>query len=84
MGALLLNDIVNPKSPALPSHKLPNDNPVWLFSTSAFHGGIWRNAFTINSIGEIAATAFYINKYKVHVAGGVAALVAYVSWLVQP
>ena len=57
---------------------------MWLFSTSAFHGGIWRNAFTINSIGEIAATAFYINKYKVHVAGGVAALVAYVSWLVQP
>jgi hypothetical protein len=84
MGALLLNDICNPKSPALPTSTLLGNNPIALFSTSSFHGGIWRNAFTINSIGEIAATSYYLKQYKVYLAGAVAGLVAYVSWLVQP
>ncbi len=88
MGALLLNDICNPASPASPrtaAGTLPGgNNPIHLFSTCSFHGGIWRNAFTINSIGEIAATSFYLKKYRTYLVAATAGIVAYVSWLARP
>jgi len=49
MAALLLHDIVDLKSVAYPAHKL--SNPFELFAIGGFHGGIWRTAYTMNSLG---------------------------------
>ena len=81
MGALLIHDISYMHSVAQPQEKL--DNPLLLFSSGSFHGGIWRNAFTIGSIGEVAATAFYLKKFAFHLVLTSAAIVGYASWLMQ-
>ncbi len=60
-----------------------DNNPICLFSVSAFHGGIWRNAFTIDSIGAVSATTFYVKHYALHLVASVGALAAYVAWLVK-
>mmetsp|Transcript_1300 Transcript_1300/g.2391 ORF Transcript_1300/g.2391 Transcript_1300/m.2391 type:complete len:533 (-) Transcript_1300:30-1628(-) len=54
MGALLVYDVMCPSSVAHPSAK-KLDNPLLLFSENAFHGGMWRMAFKMDSIGEVAA-----------------------------
>lgn len=81
MGALLIHDVCNPASKAQPS--TPLSNPTLQFSVGAFHGGIWRCAFTIDSIGALAATAFYLDRYKAGIVGGVAALGGWVAWVAQ-
>lgn len=60
-----------------------DNNPICLFSVSAFHGGIWRNAFTIDSIGAVAATSFYVKHYALHLVASGAAFSAYIAWLVK-
>ena len=60
------------------------DNPVGLFSSSSFHGGIWRNAFTVNSIGEVAAASYYLKHFALHISAAVAAAVAWSAWLMAP
>merc|ERR1711916_193428 len=72
MGTLLINDIRNEDSPANPSVKL--DSPMQICSFNSFHGVVWRNGFKINSIGEVAALAYYVNVYMFQIfAGAVAA-----------
>lgn len=72
MGTLLINDIRNEDSPANPSVKL--DSPMQICSFNSFHGGVWRNGYKINSIGEVAALAYYVNVYMFQIfAGAVAA-----------
>jgi len=80
MGALLIHDIRNPKSVANPSY--PLNNPQELFASGAFHGGVWRMAYKMNSIGAVAAVAYYLGAYKVFVAGFFAAIAAGVSYIV--
>jgi len=81
MGALLIHDVANPKSVAHPS--VPLANQILLFSGNSFHGGIWRNAFTIDSIGAVAAVAYYLNKYAPYLGVGAASFGAYLAWLIQ-
>jgi len=81
MGAILIHDFRNTKSVAHPNIKL--SNPQQLFSSGAFHGGIWRMAYKMNSIGEIAALAYYVkNNYYILGIVGVA-LVATISYIVM-
>jgi hypothetical protein len=61
MGALLVHDICNPKSKAHPAFKLRN--PVDLFKFGAFHGGVWRCGYKVDSIGETAAVRYYLGQY---------------------
>jgi len=75
MAALLLFDVLEPKSPANPRNKM--DHPLCLFSHGSFHGGIWRGAYKIDSIGVISALCYYLKIYgpqimAVVVAGGAA------------
>jgi len=49
MAALMIHDIVDTSSVAYPEYKLAN--PFELFSIGGFHGGNWRTAYTINSLG---------------------------------
>lgn len=60
MGALLLHDVLNPKSSAQPNSKLSLDTPLGLFSEGAFHGGVWRNGFLMNTIGELSAISYMV------------------------
>jgi hypothetical protein len=50
---MLFNDINNTESPAHPAnreaHKITNT--LELFAKGGFHGGVWRCAFTIDSVG---------------------------------
>jgi len=72
MGALLIHDIRNPKSFAHP--ETPLTSPLQLFAGGAFHGGVWRMGYKMNSIGEMAAVTYYIQIYKAYLAAGLVAL----------
>ena len=65
MAALLIHDIRNPSSPAHPS--FPLRNPLELFKYNSFHGGLWRCAYTINSIGEVSALIHFIKVGKLYI-----------------
>ena len=58
---------------------VPLANPIELFRHGSFHGGIWRQAYKIGSIGEMAAVLFYLRQALPYAAmglsGGVAAAV---------
>jgi len=64
MGALLINDINNEESIANPKNKL--SSPLELFAKGSFHGGIWRMAYKMDSIGVFSALAYYLSIYKVY------------------
>merc|ERR1712154_245474 len=50
MSAILFSDLNNAKSAGNPKSKL--NNPNQLFSFGSFHGGNWRCAYMVDSIGE--------------------------------
>eukprot|EP00051_Salpingoeca_urceolata_P027182 m.480339 g.480339 ORF g.480339 m.480339 type:complete len:781 (+) comp21794_c0_seq1:714-3056(+) len=81
MGALLIHDIRNPKSKSYPKNKLLTDesNPIELFAPGSFHGGIWRGAFKIGSIGEAAALFWVVSSNKIVTLVGASGLVAAVA-----
>ena len=58
MGALLLRDVADPATPSNPT--LPLKNPLQLFSFGSFHGGVWRMAYTIDSIGTASVLAYLL------------------------
>lgn len=62
MAALLIYDVANEKSIANP--QTPTTNPWDLFSYNAFHGGVWRSAYKMTSVGEMAAALHFFDKAK--------------------
>jgi len=80
MGALLIHDVRNHKSFANPDTRLAS--PLQLFAGGAFHGGVWRMAYKMNSIGEISAVAYYLKEYKSYLAAAVTGLVGLGSYIV--
>merc|ERR1711879_4555 len=58
MGAILVDDLKDPSSPANPEVKLAN--PLALFAKRSAHGGAHRIAFTMGSIGEASAIAYLL------------------------
>jgi len=58
MSAILFNDINNEKSNKNPKTKTYK-NPNQLFSYGSFHGGVWRCAFTIDSVGESSVLLYF-------------------------
>jgi len=57
MSAILIHDINNPKAVARPD--VPLRNPLEMFKNS-FHGGIWRAAYKVNSIGEVSVLVHFV------------------------
>ena len=57
MIAILFHDLNNPDSVANPKTALANPNQ--LFSSGSFHGGVWRCAYTIDSIGESSVLLYF-------------------------
>ena len=74
MFALLVNDLRNPKSAANP--KVTLGNPQELFSHNAVHGGLWRCAYTLDSLGVPAAVSYYLIKGAPIIAAALAVIVA--------
>lgn len=59
MAAMLIHDVSNDKVPANPKNKLRN--PLELFTYGSWHGGVWRMAYKIDSIGEPAAVMYLLS-----------------------
>jgi len=61
MGALLIQDVLNPNSPAKAASiaKLPNH--LHIFASNQFHGGVFRAGFRFESMGVVSA-AFVLAK----------------------
>ena len=57
MSALLFSDLNNAKSVANPKTKIGNPNQ--LFSYGSFHGGAWRCAYEVDSIGETSVLIYF-------------------------
>ena len=83
MIAILFNDLNNPKSVANPKNALANPNQ--LFSSGSFHGGVWRCAYTIDSIGESSVLLYFSRvaaPYVLAVGGvGIAAAAKYLGYV---
>lgn len=60
MGALLLRDVSDSSTPSNPS--LPLKHPLQLFSFGSFHGGVWRMAYTVDSIGTPSVLAYLLTR----------------------
>jgi len=66
MSAILFSDLNNPKSMANPKNKL--SNPQQLFSHNGFHGGLWRCAYEVDSIGETSVLIYFYRASASYIA----------------
>jgi len=57
MIAILFHDLNNPTSVANPKTALANPNE--LFASGSFHGGLWRCAYEVDSIGECSVLLYF-------------------------
>jgi hypothetical protein len=58
MSAILVHDLSNPQAVANPN--VPLKNPLEMFKYNSFHGGIWRIAYKVGTIGEVSALIHFI------------------------
>lgn len=83
MIAILFNDLNNRKSVANPKNALANPNQ--LFASGSFHGGVWRCAYTIDSIGESSVLLYFSRvaaPYVLTLGGvGIAATAKYMGYV---
>lgn len=79
MGALLIHDMRNKEGHANPGAAVNKEleNPLCLFRSNSFHGGVWRTAYTLNTIGTGAVLYALRNKIYAGLAG-VGAVVGFV------
>ena len=84
MGALLIHDIRNPKAAANGRNAAQLDNPMQLFTHGAFHGGVWRCAYTIGTIGTPAFLANYVIKFPLAVLAALGLLPLAAAWVFSP
>ena len=71
MAAMLMHDILNPKSPKSPANRKASgtENTLELFSTQGVHGGLWRSPYTVDSLGECSALIYFGGLAAPYVAG---------------
>jgi hypothetical protein len=62
MSAILIHDLCNPKAVAHPT--VPVRNPLELFKENSFHGGIWRAAYKVGSIGEVSVLVHFVKVFR--------------------
>lgn len=80
MSALLFHDLNNAESSGNPKTQLSNPNQ--LFSFGSFHGGVWRCAYEVDSIGEASVFLYFFRvarPYFVTVSAVAAAAMAYLK-----
>jgi len=79
MFALLVNDLRNPLSKANPTVRLLH--PLNLFTEQSFHGGIWRCAYTVNSVSIPSAVTYYVETYAAAGAAGLAVIIGAFNYI---
>jgi len=62
MSSLLLFDLNSPNSAARPEKSLRN--PLELFTSSSFHGGVWRAGYKMDSLGEVSVIVHFAKVAK--------------------
>lgn len=67
MSAILLSDLNDPTNASSPKVKL--NNPNELFKYGSFHGGAWRCAYQVDSIGEASVFIYFGRCAKPYVTG---------------
>ena len=75
MSVLLFFDLNDPASAGHPKNNALVKNPNQLFSYGSFHGGVWRCAYEIDSIGEASVLLYFARCAKPYLlaVGAVAA-----------
>jgi len=73
MSAILFSDLNNPKSSGNPQTSLKNPNQ--LFSYGSFHGGNWRCAYEVDSIGETSVLIYFARIGGPYLAGSAVVVV---------
>eukprot|EP00808_Paulinella_micropora_P016638 g17544.t1 len=58
MATLLIHDIRNPQSVASAKYQLRN--PLELFSSASFHGGVWRCGYKLDTLGETSVLIHFV------------------------
>ena len=79
MSAILFSDLNNPKSAGNPQTSLKNPNQ--LFSHGSFHGGNWRCAYEVDSIGETSVLIYFMRIGAPYLAGSAVVAVGVASKL---
>jgi len=66
MATLLAYDIVKKDSVANPANRDKKSirNPLELFKWNSIHGGLWRAAYKVDSIGEVSAIIYFLGGPK--------------------
>jgi len=66
MGALLVSDVTAKDSVADPRNRTNYDikNTLTLFKHNSMHGGVWRAAYTVDSIGEVSVFIHFLGGPK--------------------
>ena len=66
MSALLVADVTTGKTAANPANRATFGikNPLDLFKFNSVHGGLWRAAYTVNSIGEVSVIIHFLGGPK--------------------
>jgi len=67
MSAILFYDLCDGASYGNPKNAL--SNPNLLFSHGSFHGGVWRCAYEVDSIGEASVLLYFSRVAKPYVIG---------------
>ena len=62
MSGILVHDLRNKQAVANPS--VPLRNPLELFKHNSFHGGVWRAAYKVGTIGEISVIVHFVKELK--------------------
>jgi len=75
MSAILIHDINNPKAVARPD--VPLRNPLEMFKENSFHGGIWRAAYKVNSIGEVSVLVHFVKVLRPVILAIIVIVLAY-------
>ena len=79
MTALLVADLVDDRSAANPKVQL--SNPYQLFEHNSFHGGVWRCAYKLDTVGTVSVLYYAAGQYGGVAVAGLAVLAAAVSWV---
>ena len=79
MSTLLVFDLNDTTSVGNPATKISNPNQ--LFAYNSFHGGVWRCAYEIDSIGEASVFLYFGRLAKPYIYGTMAITVAVTAYL---
>ena len=61
MAAMLMHDTLNAAGPKNAKNRKKHkvDNSLELFRTQGVHGGLWRSAYKLDSLGEVCALIYF-------------------------